>query len=81
VSVSVTLPDDLASRLAEEAERRNVSRDELAVSALAEKFPPEAADEAKSALSAFIGGSSSGKKWSITEIDDDQYKREHGFGR
>lgn len=49
MSLSVTLPDDLASRVAGEAERRNVSAAELAVSALAERFPPEADGEAGSA--------------------------------
>lgn len=39
MSISVTLPDDLATRLAEEARRRRVTADELAVTLLSKDLP------------------------------------------
>lgn len=86
MGLSVTLPDDLAARLAEEAERRNVSSDVLVASYVEEKLPKKADVSSQPGLvnrpllAAFIGGSSSGKKWSVADVDDDEYKRQHGFG-
>jgi predicted transcriptional regulator len=39
MSITVRLPDDLATRLAEEAERQSVTPDELAARVLAEHIP------------------------------------------
>jgi hypothetical protein len=55
MSVCVTLPDDLASRLAHEAERRSMTPDELAVTVLAEHIPDEVAGTADAAMSKFLG--------------------------
>jgi hypothetical protein len=40
MSISVSLPDDLAARIAAEAAKRGVSTDELAAEYLAERFQP-----------------------------------------
>lgn len=55
MSVAVTLPDALASRLAQEAERRSMTPDELAATVLAEHIPDDAAEVANAAMSKFLG--------------------------
>lgn len=77
MSISVTLPDDLAARLAHEAERRRVTPDELAVRVLAENIPEEPADEHQ-ALMSFLGcGESADGR---TARQDEEILAE-GFGR
>jgi predicted transcriptional regulator len=78
MSVSVTLPDDLASRLAHEAERRSMTPDELAVAVLAENIPEERTGDEHSALMSFLGcGESTDGR---TAREDEQMLAE-GFGR
>jgi hypothetical protein len=55
------VPDDLAARIEAEAARRGVSVDDLAVEALAARFPPPGADAGHDALEAFIASGRSGQ--------------------
>jgi predicted transcriptional regulator len=72
MSVSVKLPDDLASRLAEEAGRRHMTPDELAATVLSEHIP-----KSGHRLSfAAVGASTSGRN----AVDDEEMLAE-GFGR
>lgn len=72
MSVTVTLPDDLAARLAEEAERRHVTPDEVVASLIVEHVPtqPEASEEARSALEAFIGCGASTDGRRAADVED-----------
>lgn len=81
MSVSVILPDDLAARLAQEAERRHMTTDELAAAVLAEHVPAqrEVSAEARAAMAAFIGSGASGGK--NRAADSEEYMKTHGFGR
>jgi predicted transcriptional regulator len=58
MSTTVQLPDDLAERLAAEAARRGISVDEVAVEALAARYPQASSDRGRDALEAFIGSAS-----------------------
>ncbi len=56
MSVSVNLSDDLASRLFQEAECRQMTLDELAVGVLTQHIPAEVSESAaRAAMRAFIG--------------------------
>lgn len=81
MSASVTIPDDLAARLASEAERRHTTPDELAVTVLTEHIPVqrEVSDEARAAMAAFIGSGASGGRHRAA--DSEEYMKTHGFGR
>lgn len=81
MSVFVTLHDDLAARLVEEAERRHMTSDELAATVIAEHIPAqrEVASEARAAMAAFIGGGASNDGHSAA--DSEEYMKTHGFGR
>ena len=70
MSVTVTLPDDLASRLAHEAERRSMTPDELAVTVLAEHIPDERLPESHSALMRFLGMGASTDGRTAAEDED-----------
>jgi hypothetical protein len=61
MSVTLHVPEDLASRLGAEASRRGITVEELAVEALAARFPGEATDLGREALEAFIGSAASGR--------------------
>lgn len=78
MSVTVTLPDDLASRLAHEAERRHMTPDELAVTVLAENIPEERAPHTHAALTSFLGMGASTDGRSAAEDED---MLAEGFGR
>jgi Ribbon-helix-helix protein, copG family len=79
MSVSVTLPDDLAARLAEEARRRHVTTDELAATLLAKDLqaPPEVPD--RPLLRSLIGMGASDGSRSAADIED--VMAAEGFGR
>jgi predicted transcriptional regulator len=62
MSQTVRLPDDLAQRLAAEAERRGVSVDEVVTDALVAHFPEQGTESGHDALEAFIGSGSSGRR-------------------
>lgn len=81
MSFSVTIPDQLAERLAREAERRHTTPDELAVTVLSEQIPAqrEVSDEARAAMASFIGSGASGGKHRAA--DSEEYMKTHGFGR
>lgn len=81
MSISVTLPDQLAARLAQEAERRNTTPDEFAVEVLIEHIPAqrEASAEARATMAAFIGDGASNDGYGAA--DSEEYMKTHGFGR
>ena len=57
MSVTVQLPDELARRVEQEAVARHVSAEQVAIEAIAARFPEPAED----ALEAFIGSGHSGR--------------------
>jgi predicted transcriptional regulator len=78
MSMTVNLPDDLAARVAAEAERRGVSVEHLVAEAIASLFPaavPQAQPKRRLAFGA-IGASTSGRR----AADTDEMLAE-GFGR
>jgi hypothetical protein len=83
MSVSVSLPDDLAARLAEEAGRRHVTTDELAATLLAKDLrASNDVDEGQTPdrplLRQFIGMGSSDGTHRAADIDD--FMAANGFG-
>lgn len=62
--MTVTLPAELAARLAAEAARRGVSVDDLAAELIAARLPKpvQRESEGDDALEAFIGSGRSGRK-------------------
>lgn len=76
--VTVQLPEEIARRLAAEAERRGVSPEQVAAEAIAAQFPqdlPERRPKRRLAFGA-IGASTSGRR----ATDTDEMLAE-GFGR
>jgi len=63
---SSSIPDDLAERLAREAEARNVTVDEVAVEILAERIP---ADHVPTTLAGLVGIGESGASDVSERID------------
>ena len=61
VSTIVHVPDEIAERLAVEASRRRMSLDEVAVEALAARYPKPGSGPGYDALEAFIGCGDSGR--------------------
>jgi hypothetical protein len=78
MSVSVTLPDDLAARLAEEADRRHVTADELAATLLAKDLRAPQEVPARPILMSMIGMGSSDGTHRAADIED--FMAEEGFG-
>ena len=64
---SISIPDDLAERLAGEAEARGVTVDEVAAEILAERMP---ADEAPLTLAGLVGLGESGESDVSERIDE-----------
>jgi hypothetical protein len=79
VSVSVTLPDDLAARLAEEAARRHVTADELAATLLAKDLREPQGVPDRPLLRQLMGMGASDGKHSAADIED--FMVANGFGR
>ena len=79
VSVTVTLPDELAERARRQADRRGVSIDQVVTEALAKQLPDETAADA---LEAFIGSGASGKRepFDIHEARSELAKRKFAQG-
>ena len=64
---SISIPDDLAERLAGEAEARGVTVDEVAAEILAERMP---ADDASMTLAGLVGLGESGESDVSERIDE-----------
>lgn len=64
---SISIPDDLAKRLAEEADARGVSVDEIAAEFLAERMP---VDESPRTLAGLVGLGESGETDISERIDE-----------
>lgn len=79
MSITVTLPDDLAAKLTEEARRRKLSTDELAATLLARDLaePQEAPD--RPLLRQLRGMGASDGTRSAADIED--IMSAEGFGR
>ena len=79
MGVSVTLPDELAARLAEEAGRRHVTADELAATLLAKDLAARQEVRDRPLLRRLIGMGASAGTRSAADVED--VMAAEGFGR